>query len=132
MPKLSDLFDGRGNWDKPFSTPEVEANRDVMGKNVGLGQNPMSVTSVNGYRVEYLDKEGDLIFHFFLSNKKKKSWPDNFINILVANIESGGDLCECSYIMELDSWWVGIKDFSVRRFGVSADASFVSSILKNL
>jgi len=126
MPKLIELFDGKGNWNRLSS--EKVTKHEEMGKPVGLGVDAVSVVTLKDYTVEYINKESDVILHFY----SRKTWPDAFIDNVKEAISDSGDTCECEFIMELGSWYIRVFNYSIRRFGAKADASYISSLLQNV
>lgn len=127
MSKLTELFQGDGIKQEHFGNEDITKNREVFGKEVVIAVDNFSTVMFKGYKVEYINKDGDVVLHFY-----SKKWPDNFIDVVKVNIESMGDSFDCDFVPEMNSWWVRINNFSVRRFGEEADASYVSSVLSNL
>lgn len=97
---------------------------NVFGKKIAIEVDTFSNVTVNGFRAEYLTKDGDVIIHFYA-----KRWPEDFVDRLEEQINSMGDQCYCDWVSEVDSWFVRVFDYSMRRMGAEADAAYISQLL---
>jgi hypothetical protein len=89
-----------------------------------------TMVSLKNYKIEYINKEGDVIIHIFV--KSGHHWPPDFIDVVKDNIADSGDACETDFVVEVNSWFVKVNNYSVRRFGAEADAAYISSLLRGL